>query len=1143
MIVNLSRSINLGIILIFMLMISGVCAAEELNVNFVSQYYENSYSTSGTSVTNAILTEENFVGHRGGSISNVVVDGNYAYVGQGQDLVILDVTDVTNPIEKGRITTPSVVNNVIISGNYAYVANAHNGLAIIDISDPTAPTISARSTSIFGSGVALSGNYAYVASGVRGLTAIDVTNPAAPIRLGNYNTSGYSYKVAVNGSYAYVADDTSGLVILDITNPSIPIFRGQYDTEGSAIDVTVSGNYAYVADGSEGLLIIDITDSTAPVLTGTYNTDGIATAVTVSGNYAYVADRSNGLVIIDITDPATPTLAGTHRIASSEAFCVDVSNNYAYVAYGRSGLSILDVTNPATPTIVGTYDTTAGFANGVAISGNYAYIANGLMGLTIVDITNPATPIGTGNYITTGYAHDVTVSGNYAYLADGRGGLQIIDVSNPASPTLTGSYTTGGHAFGVAISENYAYVAYNTSGLVIVNITNPAAPVPLGSYDTAGNSRDVVVVGNYAYVADGENGLVIIDINNPTAPTQVGVYDTPGNAYGVAVSGNLAYVADGSSGLTVLDVTNPTAPTFVSNYETNFAHDIEVYGNYAYIADDSHGLMILNVTNPASPELAGSYNTAGYAYDVAVSGNYVYIADFGNGLVILHVENESNVPDTIPPASVTDLKATNTDFNWIRWTWSNPLDADFSHVMIYIDGLFVTNTSEGYYNLTGLTENSTHTISTKTVDTSGNINPSWVNDSATATIITTDTIPPASVTNLDAIDSDSTWIYWTWDNPIDEDFSYVMIYLDGAFVTNTTNSSINYYNATGLSEGSNYTLGIRTVDSSGNINSTFVNDSAVALKLPKLWNISGRDITKDSITLVWEASNDTTEVQIIRDDVVLGNVDGSTSYADSGLSSGRTYTYTLIPYNNNSVAGKAVTVDLTTRSSSGGGGSSRSSSSGGGGGGSASVEDFANLAMKDTASKYLRMDTNVTYLFTREGNPVESISFYSLKNAGQITATVEVLNDMSKLVNSTPEGLLYKYVNIWVGKAGFATADNIKDAYIRFKVNTSWMEQMEINPEDVSLQRYNGTSWEVLPTVMENSTDNYIIFKSQTPGFSPFAITAEKSFGSAVSTETEPQSNVKEDITPPAEEKKTPGFEAFFAVAGMLAVVYFVRRR
>ncbi len=1137
---KLSGSIYFGVAVFFMLMITGISAAEELKVDFVSQYSENMYDAPSS--TNAILTQgEDFVSHRGGSISNVVVNGNYAYIGQGQDLLVADISNVSNPIEMGRVTTQSIVNNVVISGNYAYVADGQNGLVIVDITNPAAPAIVGAYSSV-GAGVALSGNYAYLASGTRGLVAVDITNPTAPTPVGSYNTSGVASKVAISGNYAYVADDNNGLVVVNIANPAVLTPVGGYDTAGTASDVFLSGNYAYIADGNSGLEIIDITDPATPVLVGTYDTAGFATDVTVAGNYAYVADGTNGMAIIDITNPAAPASAGSHNIASAHAYCVDVAGSYAYVAYGRSGLSVLDITNPAAPTSVGTYTTTAGFANGIAVSGNYAYVANGYMGLMKVDITNPAAPASAGSYITPGYAHDVALSGNDAYIADGRSGLLIIDTT---ALTLKGRYSdTIDQAFGVAVVGNYAYIAYNSSGLAIVDVANPVAPVAVSGYDTAGNAENVAVAGNYAYIADGDNGLVILDITNPATPTLVGSYDTAGHAYAVEISGRYAYVADGSNGIIILDVANPAAPTLIGSYDTNFAQDIALSGNYAYIADDSNGLVILDITNPTALINEGSYNTAGYAYSVAVAGNYAYVADFGNGLVILHVEGAA---DTIPPASVTNLKETIADPSWIRWTWTNPIDTDFKDVIVYIDGAFVTNTSEGYYNLTGLIEGSEHTISTKTVDTSGNINPAWTNDSATATTFVIDTIPPASVTNLAESDSDSDWISWTWENPIDADFSYVMIYIDGVFVINTADSSINSYNATGLSEGTTYTIGISTVDSSGNINSTLINDSAIAMKLPEIFSVSGADITRNSITVTWEASNDTAHVQLSRDDVILGNVNGS-SYADSNLSSGKTYTYTLIPYNNNGLAGKAVSADLKTKSSSGGGGgssSSKSSSSGGGGSGAASVEDYTNLAVKDANTQFLQMNETVTYLFTKEGNPIQSISLYSLKNSGQITSTIEVLNNRSKLVNSTPEGSIYKYVNIWVGKAGFATLDNIKDAQVKFKVNNSWMEEMGISTDDVRLQRYNGTTWEVLPIVMETSTESYVIFESNTPGLSHFAITAEKRLESPITSEVDTHSNASDsdsNVTPPVEETKTPGFEAIFAVAGLLAVVYFTRR-
>nr|WP_321417407.1 PGF-pre-PGF domain-containing protein [uncultured Methanomethylovorans sp.] len=598
------------------------------------------------------------------------------------------------------------------------------------------------------------------------------------------------------------------------------------------------------------------------------------------------------------------------------------------------------------------------------------------------------------------------------------------------------------------------------------------------------------IAGNYAYVADGDSGLSIINISNPAVPTLTHTYDTAGHAYGISVVSNYAYIADGNNGLVIANISNPASPTSMGSYATYDAQNIVVSGNYAYIADDSHGLVIIDITNPASPVFEDSYNTAGYGYGVTISGSYVYVADFDNGLVILHVDT---VPDTTAPSSVTGLNEASVGSSWIYWTWTNPTDEDFNYATIYVDGAFITNTSAGYYNLTGLSEGTTHIISTKTVDTSGNINSTWVNDSA-STISPTDIVPPASVTNLGEADVNSDWIRWTWTNPDDADFSHVIVYLNGTFIANTTDSSISYYNATGLSEGATYTIGIQTVDYSGNINSTTVNDSAITRNYPVVSGLSGTNITKTSITLTWEASADTTRVQISRNDVVIGNVTGATSYVDAGLTSSTTYGYTLTPYNQDGLAGESVSVSLRTRSSSSGGssgGSSRSTSSGGSGG-SASVEDFANLVTKDVATIYLRINTTATYQFTKEGNPIQSISFYSLKNSGETVSTVEVLNNRSKLVNSTPEGSIYQYVNMWVGKASFATASNIKDASVRFKVNSSWIQQMGVSPSDVKLQRYNGNAWEVLPTTIVSNTTDYVVFESQTPGFSPFAITGEK---------------------------------------------------
>lgn len=511
----------------------------------------------------------------------------------------------------------------------------------------------------------------------------------------------------------------------------------------------------------------------------------------------------------------------------------------------------------------------------------------------------------------------------------------------------------------------------------------------------------------------------------------------------------------------------------------------------------------------------------------------------------------SEVPiDIVPPSSVTHLNESSVGLDWIRWTWTNPNDADFQHVMVYFDGDFVTNTSDVFYNAIGLTEGTTHTIMIKTVDTSGNINPRTVSDSATTKI--TDKTPPGTVTNIEENNVGPSWINWTWINPNDPDFSNLRIYIDGIFVTNTPDS---YYNATGLSNGIEHTISIETVDTSGNINSTWVSDQATTLKLPVILKVEGKNIMTSSITLEWDASDDTATVQITQDGLVLVNITEST-YMHSDLNSSTTYNYILVPFNENGLQGEAVSISLTTSStSSSGGGSSRGgssssrggsssssgSSSSGGGGGAGSVEDFENVALKDVDNAYVRMNENVTYKFSRAGNDIQSVSFYSLKNSGEITSTIEILNNRSKLVQIDPEGPVYKYVNIWVGKAGFATSDNIRDARVEFRVNNSWMEEMGVNPEDVKLQRYNGTIWEVLSTNPKNSTMEYTTFEAQTPGFSPFVITSTVPLTSPLYSDmdtavTKFDDLVMEKIQP--EKSRIWTFIIVFILIGILAVGY-----
>jgi hypothetical protein len=108
-----SRLIYSVIVLVVLILTIGIGSADDVNVEFAS--------------------------HFGGIVSDVAVAGNYAYIGQGQDLVVLDITDVSNPSEVGKVITPSIVIGIELAGNYAYIATGDDGLVMLDITNPSGP--------------------------------------------------------------------------------------------------------------------------------------------------------------------------------------------------------------------------------------------------------------------------------------------------------------------------------------------------------------------------------------------------------------------------------------------------------------------------------------------------------------------------------------------------------------------------------------------------------------------------------------------------------------------------------------------------------------------------------------------------------------------------------------------------------------------------------------------------------------------------------------------------------------------------------------------------------------------------------------------------------------------------------------------
>jgi S-layer protein (TIGR01567 family) len=191
----------------------------------------------------------------------------------------------------------------------------------------------------------------------------------------------------------------------------------------------------------------------------------------------------------------------------------------------------------------------------------------------------------------------------------------------------------------------------------------------------------------------------------------------------------------------------------------------------------------------------------------------------------------------------------------------------------------------------------------------------------------------------------------------------------------------------------------------------------------------------------------------------------------------------------------ATLVNVQPPVSSGGSGGS------GGGGGGMTSEPHENINVVEVRSESVMSGALVNYQLEKGDNILNDISFTAMQNLATLKLRVEILHERSQFANADPEGKVYKHVNIWFDRAGFAEGQHFKDAKVSFKVEKKWLEENGIDINSIRLNRYNNGKWNQLTTVMVDADILYYYFVADVPGFSPFSITGETATVSASGTD------------------------------------------
>lgn len=292
-----------------------------------------------------------------------------------EDIYTYDLTDIQNPVQKGKLNTGKGMNALVVAGDYAFALqnNGSNQLQVIRIFDTTKnisdplyylPSLvtqvslqNVAGANPAGQSIYFYNNRLYIGTWNNNVPATspefliyNVANPTSPTFLGSLNVNHSVNSIIVSGAYAYLAttNNAGELMVINVTNPASPTVAGAYDLPGSTLDaeeVYVLGFVAYLGlDRATGngkdFLTLSILNPSVPTLLGSLklnmaNNTKVA-GIAVAGSYAFVGttDTNAEFRVFDVSNPSAPTPVGScgPYNYSAKVSAVRYAEGYVFVA-------------------------------------------------------------------------------------------------------------------------------------------------------------------------------------------------------------------------------------------------------------------------------------------------------------------------------------------------------------------------------------------------------------------------------------------------------------------------------------------------------------------------------------------------------------------------------------------------------------------------------------------------------------------------------------------------------------------------------------------------------------------------------------------------------------------------------------------
>lgn len=253
------------------------------------------------------------------SVNQIAIDGNRAYVARAGVLIVLDITDINNPLILGKLNSAKFSSGplkIAASGDFVYLVNpatSERTFSIVNVQNPAEMFITYNSSSWWAYSsdyrdMKVVGNRWYYLRSAS-LTVLDISSSFDVTNIGSTSTNLTSgSRLIIDGNYAYVCQSSSNVfLIYDISNPGAITLQSQTPNAlfNSCRDIVKNGDTVIVGNSLGEISFVDVSDVFAPSVTNSFSDPSLAALNNLHyDNNSLLVSKGSNLILLDVTDPA-----------------------------------------------------------------------------------------------------------------------------------------------------------------------------------------------------------------------------------------------------------------------------------------------------------------------------------------------------------------------------------------------------------------------------------------------------------------------------------------------------------------------------------------------------------------------------------------------------------------------------------------------------------------------------------------------------------------------------------------------------------------------------------------------------------------------------------------------------------------------